>query len=328
MTLNKAAWAIDGPTISASLARTEAYAATSGSEGVIGRNDLKVSPLAVPGNGVNISAGAALILNRYQTDINQTYTITNVGVHNVGSSLMPSAQSSAQTYIVAVVVGDPEFSQSGHPFMLATDPPDGEETTFTYVRPVVILESDFNARNYPAIALARLSIPANTTTIQANMITDLRALANPRSKLVIANVNAPATDNVLNGAGGTPGSYERWPNIPVLTVTIPSWAVKAKVMGFVEGTRLEHAVAAKLRASVESTALNTPVTNINERSPGTDPDRRSYNFGGEIDVTSVAGTERTFSVYATPNNTDDKGGLFADNQTSVAMQVYFEEQPI
>lgn len=327
MTLNKAAWAIDGPTINASLARTEAYAATSGAEGVIGRNDLKVTALAVPGNGVQISAGAALVLNRYQTDINQTYTITNVGVETIGSGSMPSGQSSEQIYIVAIAVGDPEFSQSGHPFMLATDPPSGEESTFTYVRPIVVLETAFNARNYPAVALARLTIPGSTTTIQQSMITDLRQLANPRSKLVIANVSAPSSDNSLNGGGGVAGTYERWPNVGVLSVPVPSWAVKAKIMGFIEGTKLTKATVAQLRAYVEGTALNTPVTNINERDPGA-IDRRSYNFGGEIDVSSVAGSPRVFSVQATPNADPSKGGLVSDNQTSIAMQVYFEEQPI
>jgi hypothetical protein len=327
MTLNKAAWAIDGPTINASLARTEAYAATSGAEGVIGRNDLKVTALAVPGNGVMISAGAALVLNRYQTDINQTYTVTNVGTHTVDSSLMPGSQSSEQVYIVAIAVGDPEFSQSGHPFMLATDPPSGQETTFTYIRPIVVLETAFNARSYPAVALARLTIPASTTTIQQSMITDLRQLANPRSKLVIANVAAPGTDNSLNGGGGVAGTYERWPNIGVLSVTVPSWAVKAKIMGFVEGTKLTKATVAQLRAYVEGTSLATPITNVNELDPGT-IDRRSYNFGGEIDVSSVAGTSRTFSLQGTPNADASKGGLVSDNQTSVAMQVYFEEQPI
>lgn len=329
MTLNNAAWAIDGALSSAALARTGLYASLpGGTEGIVSRTDLKVTQLATPGNGLLISGGAAVVLNRYQTTPNQSYVIVNDGTHTVASSSMPAAVGTEQTYIVAIAVGDKEFSNAGHPFMLATDPPVGEEATFAYVRPVVVLESAFNSRAYPAIPLARLVVPASTTTFTTAMITDIRTLANPHSKLEIANVVGPGADNPLNGGGGTPGTYERFPNVPVVSVTVPSWAKTAKIMGFVEGLKLTKAGDGKLRAYVEGTSLNTPVTNVDENAAGSGNERRAYNFGGEIDVSSVAGTSKVFSLQGTPNATADKGALVADGQTSVAMQVYFEEKPV
>lgn len=327
MTLNTAAWAIDGATIDSSLARTEAYANSSGEEGIVQKGDLKVSPLDVPGNGLKISSGAALVLNRYQSTPDQMYVVTNPGSHTVPSASMPPSNVSVQTYIVAIAVGDTEFNNSGHPYMPASIPVE-DQPDYEYVRPIVVLETAFNARNYPAVPLARLVVPANTTTITSGMLTDIRALARPRTKLEMAHTAGPASTNPLNGAGGTPGQYERWPNVGVITVTIPTWAVRAKVIGFVEGVKITKAGTGGLKAYIETTGLGTSLTNINESDPTSGPDRRSYNFGGEITLTdALRGTSQTFSVQATPNDTPSKGFLEADQYSSVAIQIYFEEKP-
>jgi hypothetical protein len=330
VTLNNAAWAIDGATIDSALARTESHANSSGNEGVITRGALKVSPLDVNGNGVKIAAGSALVLNRYQATPNQMYTIANDGVETVPSAEMPPAAASEQTFIVAIAVGDPDpaFSQTGHPYMTGSGVPAGQEATFRYVRAIVVLESDFNSRAYPAVPLARLVRPASTTTITAAMLTDIREIARPRRSTEVANVVGPGSDNPLNGAGGTPGAYERFPNVPILSVKVPEWAVKAKIMGYIEGLKLTKAGDAKLRVSVEGSALNTPYTDVDENAAGTGNERRAYNVGGEIDVTSVAGQNKVFSVYGTPVATADKGALVADARTSVGLFIQFEERPI
>lgn len=329
MTLKNAAWAIDGALLNAALARTEAYAATSGAEGIVTATDLKVEPLSTPGQGLRINNGAGLVLNRYQGSlINQTYTVVNVGTHTVGSSLMPASNPAQQTYIVAIAVGDPEFSQAGHPFMTGSDPAPGEEDTFEYVRPVVVLESTFNSRNYPAIALARLTIPANTTTITSDMITDLRKLANPRTQLAMAHVNTGLAAGVNDYLDSNAMTWERWPNIGVLTTQIPSWATKAKVFGFIEGAVLDAnaSLSASIRGVIEGTALATGNTEVADTT--TAAERRQYNIAGIMDVTSVAGQTKTFSVQAVPINAGSRSKLRAVGSTSVFLQVYFEEQPV
>lgn len=322
MTLNKAALAIDGALTNAALARVGTFATSSGTEGVVQATDLKVS---VSGNVFSLAGGAALVLNRYQTAPNQMYVVANDGPHSIGAGLMPPSSPSQQTYIVAVAVGDKEFSQAGHPFMAATDPPVGQESTFEYVRPIVVLESAFNSRNYPAVPLARAVIPANTVTFTNAMLTDIRALARPRTDLRMAHVAGPASDNNLNGGGGTPGTYEKFPNVTVITTVVPPWAKKAKIIGFIEGLKLTKAGTGKIRAYVEGQSTPSAVTNLDENTGTTV--RRSYSFGGEIDVSAYAGTTKSFSVEATPNDTASKGAWVADNKTSVGMQVYFEENP-
>lgn len=332
MTFLTAPWAVDGALINSSLARLATYASLGGAEGILQKADLKVSALSTPGHGLQIAVGGVAILNRYQDNPDQAYVAYNPTVHTMNSAEMPASNASARQYLVCTTIGDPEFSQVGHPWMLASDPPAGQENTFVYVRPFLVGPVPAGTKkfselglDYPAYALARLEIPANTTTYTNDMIIDLRKLARPRSWEAIAHVAGPGTANPLNGAGGTPGDYERWPNVNVLTVEVPEWAVAAKITGFVEGAKLTKAGQARLRAAVSGTALVTPVTNIDEATPGSSADRRSYNIGGELDIRTQAGNTVTFIVEGTPNNTASKGALTTDSATSVQIRVYFEE---
>lgn len=329
MTFDNAAWAIDGATMRSSLARAQSYVASSGAQGVSQKGDLKVSELDDPSNGLLISSGSALILNGYQGDItvdaDQSYTVTNQAVHTVTSDVMPTSNGSAKSYIVAIAIGDPEFPQVGHPFMGGGDPPSGEEATFEYVRAVVIPCSS-GAKSlpvdigFPALPLARLDVPPSTTTITNDMIVDLRSMARPRSQLVQDYVSVSSGDNVVNSwnrLGGT-----------IITVVVPPWAVTARVVGFVEGMRIYDSGAGKLSAYVESDNRSTPNTNINESSVYFASERRTYNVGGNINVSDIAGTTQKFSLRAETNSSGDNDFLRIDTSTGLFLSVYFEEAPL
>ena len=83
------------------------------------------------------------------------------------------------------------------------------------------------------------------------------------------------------------------------------------------------------RPYIEGTALKGFETNAYETSGVGAGDRRSYNVGGKIDVTSVAGTSKVFSVegacYAVGA---DQNKFTTDSATTVMLQVYFEESPV
>ena len=190
MTLANAPWALDGARTNAARARLAEYAATGGQGGIIKASDLRVTALSPNGNGLRILKGGGIVLNRYLADPDEVYVISNPnGVHTVGSESMPPASGSAASYLVCIVVGDPEFNQTGHPFMPADlDPDPAVRRNFNYVRPVLIpcpagttRFSELN-RSYPGIELARIDVPPNTTTITDAMITDLRKLAQPKSE--------------------------------------------------------------------------------------------------------------------------------------------------
>lgn len=229
MTFNNAPWAVDGARTTAALARQAVYASGAKDSGIVKPGDLKVSPLAVPGNGLRISAGSANILNWYQTSPNESYTVSNPSIHTVLSGDMPAAVPATSYYLVCVVVGDPEFNQSGHPYMPSTVAPE-DAADFEYVRPVIVPCDSTTTRfeqlglDYPAYALARLTIPPSTTTITSDMITDLRQLSQPRTdrQLYIAQ----PTFQVYGE------QYETWAQMPNFapTIHIPEWATHCTIV--------------------------------------------------------------------------------------------------
>lgn len=276
MTFNAAAWAVDGARIESSLPRRALNASTNGAEGISKSGDMKVTQLATPGRGLRITSGSALVLNRYQgADPNETYTVSNRGEHILSTEELASAFASAPVarhFLVCITVGDPTGSeadaepnsQAGHPWM--TSGPIADPATFQYVRPWLI---PCNASTesfaelglfFPALALARLSVPSGAGNFIDANITDLRELAIPRNKIMSDHIAASA-GNTLNGQGGNAGNYERWPNANVMSTVIPPWAVRATIIGFVEGAKLTKAGVANLRAAITNEGITTPITN-------------------------------------------------------------------
>lgn len=221
MTLLNAPWAIDGARATSALARTATYAIGGGHSGVVRAYDLKVKPLVVPGNGIRISGGSAIIVNGYQTDPREAYSVTNAGDHIVLPADMPAPVPVTSYYLVCLVVGDPEFNQAGHPFM----PPDllpEDAADFQYVRPVLIPCNANTANfedlglNFPGVQLARLEIPPNTTTITDAMIVDRRYMSYARSERLILSQATTDANHIM---------LPEWRDIALYrpAVAIPIW---------------------------------------------------------------------------------------------------------
>lgn len=297
MTFENTAWAIDGSLLGSSLARRAEYAAVGGAQGVVQKDDLKVTELAVPGVGLLIEAGVGLVNNDYQTNPNETYVVSNPSTHTIPSGEMPGSSGSARSFILAVVVGDPDFSQVGHPWMGSDDPPVGEEQSFDYVRPTLIQVANSSVKtldvDYPALVLARIDIPADTTTITDAMITDLRSLARPRQSQE-AFVSPGGT-----WTGGSPrnipsgSSFADWgPQEYLPSVKVPEWATRAILMVSINGVRFKDTsvnVAGRVRAQLG--AATGPETRFDYENDGAANVRRdNLMCAGEYDVSSIAGT--------------------------------------
>lgn len=294
MTFENTALAIDGALLGSSLVRRGEFAATSGSQGIVQKGDLEVNALPVPGIGVQIESGVGIVRNDYQDSPNETYVVSNPGVHTIPSSEMPAASGVARSFILAIVIGDPDFSQAGHPWMGADDPPDGEEQSFEYVRPTLIQVSAGVTEldvAYPALVLARIDIPASTTTILQSYIHDLRTLAQPRQEQQ-AFVSPSGT-----WTNGSPvripsgAAYNDWGASDYSpSITIPSWASRAIVIASVNGVRLADTsanVAGGIRAKLGT--VNGPATPF-DFPVGVGATRANLQTGGEFDVSSIAGT--------------------------------------
>lgn len=333
MTFNFAPWAIDGARTPSSLARVASYGASGGRSGVVRPTDLKVTALAVPGRGLRISAGSANVLNDYQTDPNQVYVVSNPAVHTVASATMPNAVATTAYYLVCVVVGDPEFNQTGHPFMPAGTLDPAVALTFEYVRVVVLPCSssadhfdDLN-KSYPGIALARLEIPANTTTVTNSMITDVRELAKPRSeRRVLAQEISP-----FSGANGVTNAmgFLDWTNFKP-NIAIPRWATKATIVVHMAGV---------LTMGTGSTNGFIRVALGNAAAAGVpydeDPPAGGYSGGskstlvasGSFDVSTVAGTTQMLRMQIARDE-GEAGYLTTWGGTQFIFDVQFDEDPI
>lgn len=331
MTLASSPWAVDGARVKSSTARAALFAESGSAEGVGGYSHLKVTALAVPGVGVTIAEGAVLILNRYQSSPNQTYSANNIGPTDLNSTNMPPSSPAAQSHLVCVVIGDPEFSAVGHPFMPATPIPDDQKEDYQYARFFVIPNVPATTKNfaqlglsYPAYALARIDVPANTSTITNSMIVDLRKIARPRATEEVFTA-ASSSSNLL---GNVVGTYENWPPSASFSVDIPDWATTAKIQGFVESAIISKAVNDALRITIVG-AGSTAITNINESAPASGTDRIGWNAGGSVSIpANLRGTTATIKFEGVAWSDASRFGLATDASTGALIRVRFEEKAI
>lgn len=218
------AWSIDGGKHRGELLRVLAFAATAGAEGIVTTTDCKVHQLATPGPQVEIDAGALLIRNRSANVRNQTYiangrTPTRLDVTQTGGS--------SRQDLVIVRIEDPQYG-SGF-----TKPPVGQEADWQYVKPFIIQgvpagTTSAAALNlgYPAVALARLEIPAGTSVITNAMVKDLRQVAQPRRQRFVKSWRMPdGTAAKLDAAG----PMTLFPSMQ-LPVYCPEWASQVKMI--------------------------------------------------------------------------------------------------
>lgn len=305
MTFDSAAWAINGPRIGAALARRAQYA-SSRQSGIVQKNDLKVHQLATPGVGIVIDEGVGIVLNGYQNrtvdGANEAYVVNNPGGHTIPAISMPASNPAAQSYIVAIVVGDPDFDQIGHPWMPSTGVPLGEETTFQYVRPTLIPvaagATSLNV-NYPALVLARIDVPANTTTITDVMIKDLRKLANSRQSQEIF-IGNPWNNTTVVDAMPSASDYADWSRY-VPTVTVPTWATRAIMVVNINGVRVGDA-SKNITGGVRTQfgAVSGPAQSI-DLPTSAGGIRLNLQTAGSYDVKALAGTTQALRVEAYEN---------------------------
>lgn len=295
MTFETSAWAIDGALLTSSLARRAEFAAVGDAQGVVQKNDLKVTELDVPGVGLLIAPGVGLIKNDYQDTPSETYVVSNIEEHMFPD--MPGASVAATSWILAIVIGDPAFDQVGHPWMGSDDPPVGEEQTFDYVRPTLIQVANSSVTTldvaYPALVLARIDIPSNATTITNAMITDLRKLARPRQsqEIFVSPANVwPSSAPEYIPAAQTYGNWGHPTWFP--TVKVPTWANRAIIVASINGVRVKDTtvnITGSVRMQVGAVSGDAVSFDL-EADASQSVKRINLQVGGEYDVSGIAGT--------------------------------------
>lgn len=218
-------WLVGGGAAhSPEVVRQSLYDSTSGAEGISSVGALKVQAQATPGASVRVAPGGALLNNRYPGGAGQSYSARNASQTSVPVTVTGS--SGGRTDAVILRVLDPAYE--GQP---PADPNNFQYTRLvTVTAPAGITDIAQLSLAYPAILLARITIPANTGTITSAMITDLRKIANPRRKRDLRTVAIKKAGTEELVSGGNVGEY--WPNVGgVQSIEIPVWATRCRIVG-------------------------------------------------------------------------------------------------
>lgn len=316
------AFSIDGGRHPASLLRSLAYAALSGEEGVITPDDCKVTQLSVAGTQVQISTGAVAVLNRFDAIVDQLY-IANA--RSVSKLDVAPTTGILRSDMVVLRIRDPQYESLSIPA--------GQAPTYQYVVPEIIQGVPSSAMTaaelnlgYPAVALARIDLPTNTTNITAAMIKELRKLARPRT--------LPDQQTVTHAAGYsqklTAGTMTPWATSAGRNIFIPKWAKKAIIevsMGGVKASAggVFGVLRARLGASGSQYAALTKQIGYDINTPAANNyDRTVILIADTVALADqIRGTTQPFAIEGLKSGYD--ATIEVDENTSISTKVTFME---
>lgn len=291
------------------VARMLAYAATSGSEGIVTATDLRVTALPTPGAAVRVYPGGAVMRNRYPGGANQSYTARSASATDV--SIPATDSSGGATRYIIMRVDDPQYGGQA-PANVVSGP---------YVRYDVVNSIENLA--YPAIALAKINQPASTATITGPMIEDVRVMCNPRrSSEVFMN-------HVDLDASMTSGTMSAYPSYRP-SIRIPEWAgtvsIVATVASIAQSGGDTYGEMAATLGPVGGTQFRSANTVYDVDQNGVEA-RHTFVIGGKGTVpTALRGTTQPLGTEFRRIN--GPGALITRRGTTVIYQVTFEEAAI
>ncbi|MER8103301.1 hypothetical protein [Kitasatospora sp. NPDC094016] len=234
MSWDSVPWFLEGSAEhSSAIARLLAYNAVGGAEGVIGPADLRVRALAAPGQQVEVLTGACSILNRAAGAQYEAYAGRMISIDKI--PITPTGPTPRSDLIIARVenpylMGE-TWQQPSNPAAgpyIFTRVISGVPAGTTSVRQVRPGDS--------AIALARIDLPPNTSSVLPAHIKDLRRVARPRTDDRIYTVIGCGY-SYIEPTDRTP---KNWPEQANWTIDIPEWAVTAIITTNLSGLRLSN----------------------------------------------------------------------------------------
>lgn len=300
--------ALDGQEVSGATLRLANFQGTSGGNGVILPADLRVRALDVPGAAVQVirgpSGGASLV--------------------NTAAGAQAYVTHATETEQVPVPATDSSGSKTRYIIQYI-------DTLNTPGAHYACVDSLTPYANVPHIVLARINQPASTATITADLITDLREIANPREKLErVARPNVTADTGMVLNATGQDGEW--FPNSGGdQDIPIPSWAVYAQITATWVNIRYEANVNPYGQYWVEYGPYARPSTR--ERStqrfqfnhfPTSGTSGDSWPFGDTVYIPSAyRGTTQKFVMKARYSGADK--GVSMNALSGIILDVRFVE---
>lgn len=203
---------------SADTVRALVYDATGGEEGVVGPGDLKVEALTSPGPGVRIAPGGYVVLNRGAGGAGQSYAGRAYRESRLDTPTTTAA--SGGSYMVVARIEDPQYSP-WQPY-----PTVEQKRVGPYAFPR-LLNCNYGATSaqqlglpHSMVALARIDLPASTSVVLPQYITDLRELVNERERNHLVSNQPPTGDRLEPKSDSV---WRRWPSWSP-TFKVPIWA--------------------------------------------------------------------------------------------------------
>ncbi len=301
---------INGATHSAQQFRLLVRDLARDAEGITRGTDLKVTQRSTPGAGVTVADGSAVIKGRVNT-YQGHYAACNTGAFDVD---IASTGGSPRSDMLVLRVEDPDYEGS-------VNPATGDVAYFQ-----VISNVSSSATTIPdsrtAIPLARIDIPASTSTITNAMITDLRSLANPR-RFRDQFVHSPASaSTAINNSNSV---YSYFSTEAGWTIPVPSWASTAIVT--IDIAQLKYTTAAfygVLRATFGASLTLQAVT-LDDNQTST---RRATMFVS--DKLTIPDAYRGTSQLLRPQAagaTGNTGTVQVDGSSTLRYDIEFIEAP-
>ncbi|MET9318805.1 hypothetical protein ABZX75_01185 [Streptomyces sp. NPDC003038] len=281
MTLTPVPLLTNGGTHSAQSFRMMIRDLARGSEGVTEGNDLKVTPLTVPAGGVLVGDGSGVVRGR-AVPWQGHYTAYNIGTEQV--PIAPTG-GTPRTDLVVMRVLDPEYEGNRNPAK--------DKIVYFDVIPGVSATATAPPPGFSAIPLARINLPANTGTITAAMITDLRRIANPRRDRRIHMIRGFPYSQSPTAAD----KWSDWPAEGRVQIEIPTWAVTCNLVTQI-GVRFSGNPYTRLRHKF-GTMFGAEITMDDDAVTGWS--RENIFLGDSPQITpALRGTTQWLSIQTNP----------------------------
>lgn len=283
----------------------------SGAEGITQGDDLKVTQRATPGTGVLVADGSGVVRGRANT-FQGHYSACNIGAVDV--PIAGTGSGAGRSDMVILRIEDPEYEGSLNP---ATD-----QIAYFQVISNVSASATAIPDGRTGIPLARIDIPASTSTITNAMITDLRKVANPRSQRTLLTQSPTALSTDI---GGTSGTWTNFSTAPGWSVPVPDWATTAILSMSVGQIRYNTAAFFGGLRALFGVSLATQQVVLDDNQTSTR--RATVVLGDTLTLpASYRGTSPLLRFQAT-GYSPNAGKVGVDSSTTLIADIQFIEAP-
>ncbi|MEU3656399.1 hypothetical protein AB0E67_27055 [Streptomyces sp. NPDC032161] len=282
----------------------------SGAEGITQGADLKVTQLPTPGASVQVGDGSGVVRGRVNA-FQGTYSVCNIGAATVP---IAATGGTARSDMVILRVEDPEYEGTLNPAV--------DQVNYFEVIPNVSSTATTIPDGRTGIALARIDIPASTSTITTAMIKDIRQMAAPRRESRLFT-QSPATASA--DITGSSLAYAYFTTAAGWNIPVPTWASTARIRLDVAGLRLTvNPFYGVLRATFGA-SLIVQATTLDDNQSGT---RRINTLAADTLTIPDAyrGTTQLLRAQGA-GATGNTGRMNVDAAATLVAQVEFEEGP-